>query len=293
MAAAVGALAVPAAASAYAPPPSPSCAFRPLDPPYSTGQPIWSGSVSVPANGQAVIGPTPGFSWDGNYMVAVSDNDGPVVTFSAWVKEKDTSAAFDNVAWNNEAVTTATPGVSMNVFDGGGAALEIVVRNTGAAAHTFTAFVTPEGISQDGLNTQQSLSDDCSIESTWWATQHDDVQAVKSAVTALAPGGTTLGDIKSSVDALTTGATLNTLDGDLAQLHSDNLAIEAELNGGAPSGGGTATDVSLTGPVQLSPADRQLEADVAGQTDGDLWIIVGAIVGCFAFGFVVNRVWPA
>ena len=74
--------------------------------------------------------------------------------------------------------------------------------------------------------------------------------------------------------------------GDAAQAHTDSGAVLAELQA-------IDSDVKASAPsgtVQLSEADRQLESDLSGQVDGDLWVLAGVVVGLFVAVVVVFKV---
>jgi hypothetical protein len=168
--------------------------------------------------------------------------------------------------------------------------IRITVTNPGASSVTvgYNASVPGSTASFQLDNLEQQTTDGCYASAGWWSTQHSDESAVKAAVTALAPNGTTLGDIKAAVNSLTNGATLNTLDGDLGQLHADELAVEAELSNGGTGGGSTAT----VQPVSFdSTAAAQLDGE--GQAlHGDVYLLAGVIVGCFVMTEVLRRLFP-
>lgn len=292
---AVGVFAIPAAASAY---PAPSgltsaptvCPARPND-------------ESAFALNSAPAGPFPAIGASSN----IASMQGPVQpgsTVTATIFDPSSQTAeftislIDSSASGSPVVQTAyavNGAATVTLPDAAGQSYAVQLRNINASTTDHVAgWLDTYQSGPDSTYLAQGISDSC-------ATQHADAQATAAAVKALAPQGTTLGDIKTAINGLTANSTtLDTLNADLAVLHADNQTIESDVLASGGGGGGTSCatppctqDVAFTNPVQLSPADRQLEADVAGQTDGDLWVLVGVIVGCFAAGFILNRVWPS
>jgi hypothetical protein len=160
-------------------------------------------------------------------------------------------------------------------------AVRVLVWNWGTTSAWINAHVTSGQTTADGKLLADELSVDCYNRQANAAANHSDLASIDTDV----------GNVKSAVAALQ-GSGSNT--STLYQLHTDLQQLDADVKANAPtSGSGSTQPVSLTGPVQLSSGDRQLSADVAGQIDGDLWIIVGVVVGCFAAGEILKRTFPA
>jgi hypothetical protein len=170
----------------------------------------------------------------------------------------------------------------------------VFARSTGALV---AVSVTEDQGNAQGVTLEQELVDACYGTVGNAAQAHSDagavdsdVKAVKSSVDALqGSGATSLTDVKNVLGALTgasgtltgtSGETLSGLDVDLRQL-------DADVKAGGSSGS--------SGPqlVELSSADRQLTADAASSTHGDLWVIVGAVLCTFVAGEISRRVLPS
>lgn len=296
MAAAVGALVVPAAASAYSMPSgdstSTSCLPWPADMTNTANvdQPQYIGNMQVSANSNGIAGPlgTAANMLGGPATLFFTNPSGATGTVDVNVLGQFTNRVASFPVGGSGPTT-----VSLGTLPPG--QVKIVINNTSATAVTFVVgFWEQSDQSQTAIEQLQAMTALCDGQAGWWATQHGDEGAVKSAVQGLTANGTTLDTVNSSIKALTAnGTTLDTLHGDLETLHNDLQTLNTTEASSTGGGSGTTQPVSFTNPVQLSPADRQMSADIANQLDGDLWIIVGVLVGCFATGFILNRVWPS
>jgi hypothetical protein len=116
-----------------------------------------------------------------------------------------------------------------------------------------------------------------------WVSLFNGCRVTGERLEALASALSSTGEIGSDLRALhddlgTTGAIreeLNELHTDLAQLHTD-------LTSGPP----------VSGTVDLGSSTLASQDAAAAQLDGDLWVICGVLVGCWAMGIVLRRVFP-
>lgn len=129
-----------------------------------------------------------------------------------------------------------------------------------------------DAFSQDEVETAQQLADACQLAVQQQAQTHSDLAGVDA-------------DVQSTQTAIV--AAIGGLDQDVRQLDADVKA------GNQPGTSNVA--------VSNWPTDQTVGFDAAGATkiDGDsqalhndLWIILGAIVGCWLFGIVLSKVWP-
>ena len=95
----------------------------------------------------------------------------------------------------------------------------------------------------------------------------------------------------ASTDAATVAAAVNAV-------HSvvNGWTASTPLQVALPSGGGggpvTVTNWPTDQTVGLDSASTS-QADGIGQSDhGDLWVLIGAVVGCFLFDVFLRKVWP-
>lgn len=119
------------------------------------------------------------------------------------------------------------------------------------------------------------------------STAHTDASAIDGDVNALG-GGKTLATLDTDLGAIATD--LGTLHADDGTTQADLGTIAADESGGGGGGGGTGSSATTPQLVELSPADRQLETDLATQGDGDDWVIVGTLIALFVGGVVFAKV---
>jgi hypothetical protein len=277
--------AIPASAGAYSTPsgldPSSSssvCPPRTADVGALSG-PVWTKD----------FGDVPGPGTNG--PLSIGTGTGGWAQLSVWSStaanvEVEVSVQDSGGGWNvvgrfggsdfQTSTTSVKEGVTPSFWLPPGPVRASVTNYSGTDTGDTVIYLTHEqgGDQADSVVIQQILEDACYRNEQLQATQHSDLGSIDADVTA----------VKSAVEALTSGGTtLTTLDGDLRTLDTDVKAICASGCGGTSG---------TSGEVQLSSADRQLAADGSNQLNGDLWLILGAIVGCWIMGIAIGKLWP-
>jgi hypothetical protein len=93
---------------------------------------------------------------------------------------------------------------------------------------------------------------------------------------------------ESHSDATAINGTLGAVDGDARQVDTDVQAVNASVKA-LPQG-----TTGPTGPqtVELGPSSTQ-QLDGIGQSEhGDLWVLMGIVVGGFVFMAALWKLWP-
>lgn len=262
------------------------CPPRPADAGAAATSPsvVDSQTLSVAGGATGTVTST-GLQPGGAGQVSIANaTDGTSAT--VWIDVQDAAGS-----WHRLTTFSATGGYASAPINLPPGPLRVTVAPAGSGSKTWYVQVYAATVSAGETTLQQQIVDDCVLAHGDALTAHTDsaavdvdVQSVKSAVNALTSAGTTLTDVKNAVSGLggsgSSTATLATIDADLQTLDSDVKATSAGGSSGAPQ------------LVQLSSADRQLQADSASSLHGDLWVVVGAIVGVFAAAQILNRVLP-
>lgn len=120
----------------------------------------------------------------------------------------------------------------------------------------------------------------------WWLGANGTLHA------DLGGSGTLHGDLNTLHSDLGSSGVLDT---DLAALRADigthavNTTVHADL---VKLDADLTTHSPVSGTVDLGSSTLASQDAASSQLDGDLWIICGAIVGCFVMGEVLRRIWP-
>jgi len=274
------------------------CPPRPSDASASSGNPVLiDGSQSIPANGSAYFTASSNAP-SGPAEVSVQDGGNKM---SVTVQVQDSGGSWHSVAWwvdDSSGAAAGTQenqgyGVTHDVYLPGGL-VRLWVQNYYTAADTFQARLTIQGVTAGDATVSQEIADGCYRREQLFSTQHSDLTSIDSDVKALTANGATLStldtdlsNVKSAVNGLTANSvTLSTLDADLRAIDSDVQAVKAAVQANG-SGGSSSPAV-----VQLSSADRQLSSDIGTQLDGDIWVLIGALVGTLLLIEFLRKVWP-
>lgn len=285
-------LALPAAASAYSTPsgltPSSSlCSPRPSDP-SSSATVAFSGVASSVGSAGITTLVSGTLATSGPYDVYFQTSGGNPIY--ALVQIEDSSGTYHTI-YDAPAVTSSASNtwtVALSLPAGGVRLAAATTTGTDTVSGTMSAVAGGDDLTYE----EQQATDGCYLTVQDAAQAHSDAGSIASDL------GTVDGDVKSTtsaVNGLTAGGvTLQTLDSDLKTLDTDVKATTAAVEAIPSSGGSGGSDPSSTDPqlVEFSSADRQLEADQGAAVTGDLWVIVGAIVGVFVSGVLLWRLLP-
>lgn len=272
----VAALCGPAAASAY---PTPSglnpssyttlCPPRPADLTASASGAVIDSTSTAGANAWTYY-PTGGNAGPGG-PASVQVNFATATKMTVTVQVQNGSGTWQTY-WSAVAdVAVWSYGYQLTNLPAGPTRVGVYING---ASGVSTTVELAEGVDAGANTLQQELADAC------YRGEQKQADELSS-----------LGDLKDAIQALTAnGTTLDSLLVQLQQLHTDLGQLDTDVQA-IPGGGGGGT-TTVAGTVQLSSADRQLSADGASNLHGDLWVIVGVILGVFCASEILKRVFP-